>query len=151
MPKKKIKKEKKVPVLLLDDVLNVGQKGTVVLVKQGFYRYLKANNKALLATKEKLEKNLKPLLLEEKIKSRKQEVEKLKEEIEKLKLEFVLTKFFKITKDKILKSLKEAGLKISKSQISLNEKIEKPGNYEIKLNLGYNLEAILKINVKQKD
>jgi ribosomal protein L9 len=151
MAKKKVKKEKKIPVLLLDDILNVGQKGTVVLVKHGFYRYLKSHKKALLATKEKLEKELKPLLLQEKIKSRKQEVDKLKQEIENLKLEFFVTKFSKITKDKILKSLKEAGFKLSKSQINLEKKIEKPGKYKIKLNLGYNTEAVLNIDVKQKD
>jgi len=144
----KKKKEKKIPVLLLDDLVNLGQRGEVVLVKPGYFRYLISQKKAVLATKEKLEKELKPLVLEEKIKSREKETEKLKEEIENLILEFKISQYVpKITKEKIVKILKEKGIDISKNQIELEEKIEKEGEYNLKIKLGFDITADLKVKV----
>jgi large subunit ribosomal protein L9 len=146
MPKRK--KEKRIPVLLLEDLMNLGQRGEVVLVKPGYFRYLISQKKAVLATKEKLEKELKPLILEEKIKSREKEIEKLKEEIENLVLEFKINQYVpKITKEKIVKALKERGISISKNQIELEEKIEKEGEYNFKIGLGLGITANLKIKV----
>jgi large subunit ribosomal protein L9 len=146
MPKKK--KEKRIPVLLLEDLVNLGQRGEVVLVKPGYFRYLISQKKAVLATKEKLERELKPLVLEEKIKSREKEVERLKEEIENLVLEFKINQYVpKITKEKIVKALKEKGINISKNQIELERKIEKEGEYIIKIRLGFGTTANLRIKV----
>jgi large subunit ribosomal protein L9 len=146
MPKKK--KEKKIPVLLLEDLVNLGQRGEVVLVKPGYFRYLISHKKAVLATKEKLERELKPLVLEEKIKSREKEIEKLKKEIENLILEFKVNQYVpKITKEKIIKSLKEKGIDISKNQIELEGKIEKEGEYIIKIKLGFDITADLRVKV----
>jgi large subunit ribosomal protein L9 len=146
MPKKK--KEKKIPVLLLEDLVNLGQRGEVVLVKPGYFRYLISQKKAVLATKEKLERELKPLVLEEKIKSREKETEKLKEEIENLILEFKISQYVpKITKEKIVKALKEKGIDISKNQIELEGKIEKEGEYSLKVRLGFGILANLRIKV----
>jgi large subunit ribosomal protein L9 len=144
----KKKKEKRIPVLLLEDLVNLGQRGEVVLVKPGYFRYLISQKKAVLATKEKLESELKPLVLEEKIKSREKETEKLKEEIEKLILEFKINQYVpKITKEKIIKALKEKGINISKNQIELEGKIEKEGEYRLKIRLGFGITANLKIKV----
>jgi len=146
MPKKK--KEKKIPVLLLEDLANLGQRGEVVLVKPGYFRYLISQKKAVLATKEKLERELKPLVLEEKMKSREKEVERLKEEIENLVLEFKINQYVpKITKEKITKALKGKGFDISKNQIELEEKIEKEGEYSLKVRLGFGISANLRIKV----
>jgi large subunit ribosomal protein L9 len=146
MPRKK--KEKRIPVLLLEDLVNLGQRGEVVLVKPGYFRYLISQKKAVLATKEKLERELKPLVLEEKIKSREKETEKLKEEIENLILEFKISQYVpKITKEKIIKALKEKGINISKNQIELEGKIEKEGEYIIKIRLGFGITANLRIKV----
>jgi ribosomal protein L9 len=95
-----------------------------------------------------LERELKPLVLEEKIKSREKETEKLKEEIEKLILEFKINQYVpKITKEKIVKALKERGINISKNQIELEGKIEKEGEYIIKIRLGFGITANLRIKV----
>jgi len=146
MPKKK--KEKRIPVLLLEDLVNLGQRGEVVLVKPGYFRYLISQKKAVLATKEKLERELKPLVLEEKIKSREREAEKLKGEIENLILEFKISQYVpKITKEKIIKALKERGINISKNQIELEGKIEKEGEYSLKVRLGFGILANLRIKV----
>jgi ribosomal protein L9 len=144
----KRKREKKIPVLLLEDLVNLGQRGEVVLVKPGYFRYLISQKKAVLATKEKLERELKPLVLEEKIKSREKEIEKLKEEIENLILEFKISQYVpKITKEKIIKALKEKGIDISKGQIELEGKIEKEGEHSLKIRLGFGIIANLKIKV----
>jgi len=95
-----------------------------------------------------LEKELKPLVLEEKIKSREKETEKLKKEIENLILEFKISQYVpKITKEKIVKILKEKGIDISKNQIELEEKIEKEGEYNLKIKLGFDITADLKVKV----
>jgi large subunit ribosomal protein L9 len=146
----KKKKEKRIPVLLLEDLVNLGQRGEVVLVKPGYFRYLISQKKAVLATKEKLESELKPLVLEEKIKSREKETEKLKEEIENLILEFKISQYVpKITKEKIIKALKEKGINISKNQIELEGKIEKEGEYNLKVRLGFSITADLKIKIRK--
>jgi large subunit ribosomal protein L9 len=143
----KRKKEKRIPVLLLDDLPNLGQRGEAVLVKPGYFRYLISQNKALLATEEKLAKELKHLVLEEKIKSRQEEIKKLKEEIEKLVLEFKVNQYAKVTKGKIIKALKDRGFNLSKGQVDLKEKITQPGEYDLKINLGFDISANLKIKV----
>ncbi|MFZ8806109.1 MAG: 50S ribosomal protein L9 [Minisyncoccia bacterium] len=150
---KKRKKEKKLPVLLLEDIPNLGQRGEVVKVRPGYFRYLVSLGKVTLATKERLEGELKSMLLSSKIEERKVKVESLKEEIEKLVLEFKIKKgekgqiFNPVTKEKIIKALEEKGIEISRSQIELKGKIEKEGEYEIIINLGYDIKAILKIKV----
>jgi large subunit ribosomal protein L9 len=132
---KKRKKEKKLPVLLLEDIPNLGQRGEVVKVRPGYFRYLVSLGKVTLATKERLEGELKSMLLSSKIEERKVKVESLKEEIEKLVLEFKI------------KALEGKGIEISRSQIELKGKIEKEGEYEIIINLGYDIKARLKIKV----
>jgi large subunit ribosomal protein L9 len=150
---KKRKKEKKLPVLLLEDIPNLGQRGEVVKVRPGYFRYLVSLGKVTLATKERLEGELKSMLLSSKIEERKVKVESLKEEIEKLVLEFKIKKgekgqiFNPVTKEKIIKALEEKGIEISRSQIELRGKIEKEGEYEIIINLGYDIKARLKIKV----
>lgn len=153
MVKKKKIKDKRIPVLLLEDLPNLGQKGEIILVKPGFYNYLISQNKVLLATKEKLQE-IKPLLLEEKIKIRKKDAEEIKKELENLDLEFNLKIgadgqiFSPITKEKIAQKLKEKGFEVSKSQINLKGKITTKGEHFVEINLGYNFKAKLKIIVK---
>ena len=150
---KKRRKEKKLPVLLLEDIPNLGQRGEVVKVRPGYFRYLISLGKVTLATKERLEGELKSMLLSSKIEERREKVESLKEEIEKLVLEFKIKKgdknqvFNPVTKEKIIKALKDKGIEISKSQIEFKGKIEKEGEYEIIINLGYDIKAKLKIKV----
>lgn len=149
---KKIKKTKKLPVLLLEDLPNLGQKGEIVLVKPGFYRYLMVQNKVLLATKEKL-KEIQPLLLEEKIKERKRSLEDIKKDLENIILEFQLKTgsqgqvFNPVTKEKIIQKLKEKGYNLSRSQIELKNKITQRGEFNININLGHNIYANLKIKI----
>jgi large subunit ribosomal protein L9 len=146
--KKKRKKEKKLPALLLEDIINLGQKGEIVNVKPGYFRYLVNQKKAVLADKKKLTTELKPLLLTEKVKSRENLAQKLKEEIEKLNLDFKLNKYTSITKDKIIKVLRDRGIVLSKNKIELASKINQPGEYILPVKLGYHITAHLKVIVK---
>lgn len=154
MARRKRKKDKRIPVLLLQDHPHLGQQGTVVLVKPGYYRFLISQKIATLATKQHLESGLKKELLTEKVTQRKELALSLKEKIENLLLEFTLTKdktgkiFGSITKEKILKALIKNGINLSKRQIILEQKITEPGEYTIRVNLGYEIQANLKIKVK---
>jgi len=156
MARKKRKKEKRIPVLLLEDHPHLGQQGTVVLVKPGYFRYLVTNKKAVLATQEKLATELKSKLLTTKISERKEKAEEWKNKIENLVLEFKLTQdksgkvFGSVTKEKIIKELSNFGLELSKGQIVLAKKITEPGEYTIKINLGYEIWANLKVKVLVK-
>lgn len=150
---KKRKKEKKLPVVLLEDIANLGQKGSIVLVKPGFYKYLNSNKKVLLATKEQL-KSVKHLLLEHKVEERKQKKEDIAEKLKDIKLSFNLNVggqnqvFNPVTKEKISKKLKELGFDIAKAQIGLNGKIMRKGNYNIPIKLGYNIVSNIKVTVQ---
>lgn len=150
MPKRK--KRKKLPVLLLEDIPNLGQRGEVVEIKPGYYRYLLSLGKVTLATKERLETELKPLLLTTKIQEREKLAEELKRKIEDLVFRFPLKKLKEkvvspLTREKILKFLKENGINLSKGQIELQSKITQEGKFEIPINLGYGIKANLKIEV----
>jgi large subunit ribosomal protein L9 len=152
--KRKKKKEKRLPVLLLDDHPFLGQRGTVVMVKPGYYRFLIAKKLAVLASEEKLKGELKSRVLSEKITERKGLAEELKEKIENIVLEFKLSRdksgkvFGSITKEKIVKALKEHSINVSKGQINLEQKIKEPGNYNIEIKLGYGISANLKVVIK---
>jgi large subunit ribosomal protein L9 len=152
--KRKKKKEKRLPVLLLDDHPFLGQRGTVVMVKPGYYRFLIAKKLAVLASEAKLKGELRSQILSEKITERKGLAEELKEKIENIALDFKLPRdksgkvFGSITKEKIVKALKEHNINVSKGQVNLEQKIKEPGNYNIEIKLGYGISANLKVVVK---
>lgn len=152
---KKRKKDKNLPVLLLEDIPKLGQRGEIKKVKPGYFKYLLSQGKVALATKEEIEGRLKPFLLETKLKEREDRVKELKEELEKIELEFEIKVgklgqvFSSVTKEKILKALEEKGIKISKSQIILRGKIDQEGIFEVPLNLGYGVQAKIRIRTKK--
>ncbi|MER3581387.1 MAG: hypothetical protein C4347_00840 [Patescibacteria group bacterium] len=78
--------------------------------------------------------------------------EDLKRKIEDLVFRFTLKKLKEkivspLTREKILKFLKENGINLSKGQIELQSKITQEGKFEIPINLGYGIKANLKIEV----
>lgn len=146
--RKKNKRNKRLPVLLLDDIVNLGQKGEVVMVKPGYFKYLFSLGKIKLATQEKLSGELKPLLLETKVEKRKLLAERLKDELEKLVLEFRINKYSSITREKISKALKDKGINIPKANIALEQKIKESGEYNIAVKLGHDIISSLKVIIK---
>ncbi|MGC8981823.1 MAG: 50S ribosomal protein L9 [Minisyncoccia bacterium] len=154
---RKIKKDKSVIVLLLEDVLNVGNKGDVKKVKLGYARFLISKNKAIVITKENKEKLEKlKLIAEEREKENKEKLEKLKEKIEslvynaKLKIGEHNEVYNSISKTDIKNFLRSQDILVDKSDINLEKPIKELGEYNVEIDLGYNIKGNLKIIVEKE-
>jgi large subunit ribosomal protein L9 len=151
---KKTKKDKSVKVLLLEDILNLGNKGEIKKIKLGYARFLISKNKVIVITKENKDKLEKlKLIAEEKAKETKEKLEKLKEKIEnliynaKLKVGEHGEIFSSITKTDIKNFLKSQDIFVDKSDINLEKPIRELGEFNVEIDLGYNIKANLKILV----
>tara|TARA_B100001167_G_C16590120_1_gene221038 strand:+ start:72 stop:530 length:459 start_codon:yes stop_codon:yes gene_type:complete len=143
-------------VILLENIKNLGNIGDIVNVKRGHARnFLIKYGKALKASKINIEiVNKKKIELNEKNTSLKREAKKLYEIINKKSY-----KFFKRAKDnnelygsikpkeisKIIENKDKIGIK--PSQIDLNKEINKIANYEAKINLHSEVQALIHIEV----
>ena len=142
-------------IVLLQDVKNLGEKGNIKDVKDGYGRnFLLRKNLAKILTLEienqlkfKKEKREKDTI---KLKS---QTEILKENIEKLKLT-IKTKigktgqvFGSITPIKIANELEKRGIKLQKEQI-LSSPIKTLGEHKIKIKLPQRIEAKLTIIIE---
>tara|TARA_E500000331_G_C16672480_1_gene461847 strand:- start:63 stop:521 length:459 start_codon:yes stop_codon:yes gene_type:complete len=147
-------------VILLENIKNLGKIGDVVNVKRGHGRnFLIKFGKALKSSKENLEiVNKKKEELNEKNLLLKKESNKIYDVINKKKY-----KFFKRTKDnnELYGSIKPKELskvisendkiEIKPSQIDLGNEINKIGNYEAKINLHAEIQAIIHIEVAKEE
>jgi large subunit ribosomal protein L9 len=154
---KKIKKDKTVSILLLEDILNLGNKGEIKKVKLGYAKFLISKNKAIVITKENKDKIEKlKLIAEEKAKETKEKLEKLKERIEsliynaKLKIGEHGEVFSSISKTDIKNFLKSQNILVDKSDINLEKPIREIGEFNVEIDLGYNIKANLKILVEKE-
>jgi len=143
-------------VILLENIKNLGNIGDVVNVKRGHARnFLIKYGKALKASKINIEiVNKKKVELNEKNTSLKKEAKKLYEIINKKSY-----KFFKRAKDnnelygsikpkEISKTIESKDkIEIKPSQIDLNKEINKIANYEAKINLHSEVQALIHIEV----
>ncbi|MGB9681098.1 MAG: 50S ribosomal protein L9 [Minisyncoccia bacterium] len=143
-------------VYLLKDVENLGRKGEIKEVKDGYvFNYLIPNKLAVIANKSLIKQIEKKNQEEEKRKKIEQkERGELKEKIEKMEL-IIPLKFLKengeaydsVNKKRIKEELKKNNIDISENQILLEKPLKKEGNYEVSLNLGYEIKANLKIKI----
>jgi large subunit ribosomal protein L9 len=154
---KKTKKDKSVKVLLLEDILNLGNKGEIKKIKLGYAKFLISKNKVIVITKENKDKLEKlKLIAEEKAKETKEKLEKLKEKIEnliynaKLKVGDHGEVFSSITKTDIKNFLKSQDIFVDKSDINLEKPIKELGEFNVEIDLGYNIKANLKILVEKE-
>ena len=154
MARKKLKKDKNIPVLLLEDIINVGNRGDIKKVSRGFALYLIRKNKAVIVTKENkdtLDKLIKTSQI--KVEKRQKELEELKEKIENLIFKASLKIgehgeiYNSITKLDIKKFLESNNIFINKEDIYLESPIKTPGEHIVEINLGLNIKANLKIEV----
>ena len=143
-------------VILLENIKNLGNIGDVVNVKRGHARnFLIKYGKALKASKINIEiVNKKKVELNEKNTSLKKVAKKLYEIINKKSY-----KFFKRAKDnnelygsikpkEISKTIESKDkIEIKPSQIDLNKEINKIANYEAKINLHSEVQALIHIQV----
>ena len=143
-------------VILLENLRKIGSIGDVINVKRGFARnYLIANKKALYASKE----NIKEV---EKIKTQlgKKDQDKMKEA--KKIYEIINSKQFTIKKlstenkelygsvkpTEISKIIFESEkLEIKPSMMQLAKEIKSLGNYKVKIDLHYKIQAVIDIKV----
>ena len=144
-------------VILKTDIKNLGKKGEVIEVKNGYARnFLLKKGLATLATKSAL------LELEEKRKQQKIKIEKETKKTEilaqKLKKETLVFKlktnpkglaFGSITKTKILKELLKKGYPLKKSQIILEKPLKEFKSHQIPIKLDYQISSQIEIIIKK--
>lgn len=142
-------------IILLKELENVGKRGDIKEVKDGFARnYLIPNGFALIANSSTL-KAFKALEEHEKHKKEKEKNRalKLKEKIEKFKLRIKAKSgeegklFGGISSIDILNGLKEHGILVEKGMINLDDAIRSLGKYEVEIKLHPEVKAILKVEV----
>ena len=146
-------------VILLEDVKNVGKKGSLINAKDGYARnFLFPKNLAIEATPTNL-KNLENAkkLQEEKEKEIYEEAKKLEEEL--MKITIVMKSkagengklFGSITTKEIAETLEaDKGINIDKRKFELDEVIKAVGEYSVKVRLHPKVVAKMNVIVTEK-
>jgi large subunit ribosomal protein L9 len=139
-------------VIFLEDVKNVGKKGEIKEVAEGYARnFLLGRHLAEMATASAVEKVMKAKAEEEKVKSA--EIAKLKELESKLKGAALKLKgkgekqklFGSITAKEIMAALGKAGFEVQEKNILLKEHIKTAGEHAAEIDLGHGMKT--KINI----
>jgi large subunit ribosomal protein L9 len=142
-------------IVLKKKVVNLGEEGDVVKVKDGYARnYLLPNDLAVLATEKAVQeaeevRKKRELELQAKI----EEAKKIAEKINNLKLEIKPKQkegklFGSIKEEEIIKLLEDKKkVKLNKDQIIIKAPIKKVGTYSIQVNLFKEVTAKLELNV----
>lgn len=139
----------------MQDVKNVGKKGEIKEVAEGFARnFLLVKNLAEVATASVVEKAQKTKFEEEKTKS--VEVAKFKELENKIKGVVLQIKskgekkklFGSITVKEIGSALKKEGFDVAEKNIILKEHIKTIGDHEAEIDLGHGIRTKIKIVVE---
>ncbi len=146
-------------VILTTNVENLGKKGDVRNVKDGYYRNFLAPRKfAKVATPKLLEwgKKLQEQAMKEKEEISKQAKE-IKKQLEGLTLTFEEkitdkdTLYGSITEKEVVKALeKQAKIKLDKKQIDMTEHIKNVGEHKVTIKLTDEVHAEIKVEVKGK-
>ncbi len=143
-------------VLLIKDVKNLGKRGEIKEVKDGYGRnFLIARGFAKLATKEVIEAWKKEQEeLAKKEAEEKKRLEELKELLSKTKI--VIKRklgangslFGAVTKEEIANELKkQKNIEIDKKSIEIKHPIKAAGDYEITANLGHGIHAPFEVEI----
>jgi len=142
-------------IILLQDVKGTGRKGEVREVKDGFARnFLIAKDLAKLATAENLNHHQQEINHHQAEENHKQqELEQHIQLVNSLTLEHPLkvgkngSVFNAVNKQVIRDFLKEKGVAVEKDGIELEESLKELGEYRIKISLGREVKANLKVSV----
>lgn len=154
---KKFKRDKNLPVVLLEDIQGIGNCGEVKKLKRGFVAFLLRHKKALVINKNNIKKLENFKLLSEK--NKKERIEKLnllKEKIENLVFEASIRigpnkeVYNSININNIVNFLKQNDIKVNKNQIILDKPIKSTGEFSIPINLGYEIKTYLKVVIKEE-
>jgi len=145
-------------VILLKDVQELGNKGEIKNVADGYARnFLFIKKLAKPATEEiiektKAKKDLDIIKAEKDLKKTQELASKLDGlELEiKEKVDEKGHLYGSMNELKISELLKEKGFKIKKNQIKIPESIKETGEHQIKINLAHGLEADIEIIISEK-
>lgn len=140
-------------VILLKDIEKLGRAGDIKEVSDGYAKNLLIpRGLAAIATSRLLSRI--EIEKRETENKKQKEILKLKELAEKLNsLEIKIPlkagddgkSFGSITSTKLVSAFKKAGFDIDKSQIEMKENIKTLGLHNVKLNLGYGVEPVIKV------
>ncbi|MEI6587536.1 MAG: 50S ribosomal protein L9 [Candidatus Moraniibacteriota bacterium] len=144
-------------IILLQDVKNLGKKGELKNVAEGYARnFLFAKKLAATATKEAIER-VETLRKKEKI-AELESLEKTKKLASELKDKLIEIKakgkegklFGSISTKDVVKELGTLGFDISEKSVIMPTHIKEIGEYEIKINLAQGIEAKIKLKVSKE-
>lgn len=150
---------KKVKVLLLKDIQNLGKKGDILDVSFGFYsNYLEKFGLAKKLSEGEEKDYINKMKIKENKETKEEERAKtIKEKIEKEVFNIKRKAGIKgklygsITSDEISELIKKKiGVSIDKKKIEIEEPIKNIGYYEIKVKLYKNIVATLKLFVQEE-
>ncbi|HOK18144.1 MAG TPA: 50S ribosomal protein L9 [Caldisericia bacterium] len=150
---------KKIKVILLKDITNLGKKGDIVDVSFGFYmNYLEKNNLAKRVSEgEERDYELRKKIKEDKESKEEERAKFLKDKIEKEV--FTIKRkagekgklYGSVTNEDIAEILKKKiGVSIDKKKIEIEAPIKTIGYYEAKIKLFKNLYAKIKLNILEE-
>lgn len=147
-------------IILLQDVENLGKKGEIKEVKEGFARnYLFPKNLAQLATAQALKKaQLEKQVQEKRVETLRREAEAQAKKLQK-QIFIIPAKagtegklFGSVTSEQIASQIfKELGIKVDPKDVELTEPIKKIGEYKIKVKLFNNIEAKVKLAITKQN
>lgn len=143
-------------IILVKDIKGIGKVGEIKEVKEGYARnFLFPQKLAVLATEAAMAEALvKEKLKQEKGEEQKNRAEELVNKLKGLKLEIRAksdekgTLFAAVNEKQIIEELKKKGYNFKKDQIKILEPIKKMGDYEVGVDLGFGLEAKVKVRVE---
>ena len=145
-------------IILLQDIKNLGKKGELKNVSDGYARnFLLVKKLAQPATKEALSQleinNKKEKETElESLEITKKLATELKDKIIEIKANGKGGKLFgSILAKDIVKALNDSGFNISEKSVILPAHIKEIGEYEIKINLDQDTETKIKLKVSEED
>lgn len=145
-------------VILLQDVRGQGKKGQLVQVSDGYARnYLFPRKMAIEATAD----NVNTMRMNDKAKQEREQRQREEATALSAKLcEMTLVLYAKgggagrlfgsVTSQEVSEALKEQGYDVDKRKIVIDEPIKTVGIYTIKCKLGYEINAPLKLDVREK-
>lgn len=145
-------------VILMQDVRGQGKKGQLVQVSDGYARnYLFPRKMAIEATAD----NVNTMRMNDKAKQEREQRQREEATALSAKLrEMTLVLYAKgggagrlfgsVTSQEVSEALKEQGYDVDKRKIVIDEPIKTVGIYTIKCKLGYEINAPLKLDVREK-
>jgi len=145
-------------VVFLADVKNIGKKGEIKNVADGFARnFLFPQKLSELATNAAMQKS--QLEMSKEMQAQEEALQKIQKLAEKLAGSEIVIQakakkgklFGAVSKKKILKELEKMGVSVEEKAIILKESIKEVGDYEIKVELGHGIETTFNLKIESED